>query len=489
MIKDDNFYNEFHIQALPVPEDTLRPQSTSGLPVNVAMIMFDSQSAANFVRHMPKTMKILEKSEDAFIFKGHSIVADGTTGQLCVMWTGMPEEDLPEARRGRAKAKSVDNWPFIYKDFHNHGYTSLYSEDDPAAGAFNFRLWGWEVKPTHHYARPFWIEAHKFANRYSCVLSQYCHEISFQYLIDFYKINHGNRKLSFNIMSLLSHDNFNHIQLADDDLQKLILQSRGDGVLNNTILIIFGDHGPRSSEWRSTIQGKLEERLPFFSIVLPTWIREKHPEIIQGLRENTGALTSHYDVYATLRHILSYPSMPKNISVGQSLFTKIFKKNRTCESAGVEDHWCPCLQFEEQNVSDSSVIMAAKQVVSYINNQTNSIQKARKLCAKLQLKNILRAGKRIPNKKVQQFARTSGKGYCDSCGVVLDKSLPKKFKNFVYELSFSVLPSNGTYEATAYVNGNIIRVDPNISRTNRYGDEPSCIQNEYPFLRKYCYCR
>ena len=69
------------------------PQSTSGLQVSIEIVMCDSQSAANFIRHMPKMMKILEKSENAFIFVGHIIVADGTTDQLCAMWTGMFEKN------------------------------------------------------------------------------------------------------------------------------------------------------------------------------------------------------------------------------------------------------------------------------------------------------------------------------------------------------------------------------------------------------------
>ena len=55
---------------------------------------------------------------------------------------------------------------------------------------------------------------------------------------------------------------------------------------DNTILIIFGDHGQRAGPFRSSMQGKLEERLPFYSITTPQSFRRKHKELLENLKHN-----------------------------------------------------------------------------------------------------------------------------------------------------------------------------------------------------------
>lgn len=76
-----------------------------------------------------------------------------------------------------------------------------------------------------------------------------------------------------------------------------------DSFLNNTLLIIFADHGARFSGLRKTIQGKLEERFPFMSITTPKWFPGKYPDLYNNLVHNSRVLTSPFDVYATFRHI------------------------------------------------------------------------------------------------------------------------------------------------------------------------------------------
>ena len=61
----------------------------SGLPLNIIHLMIDSQSHANFERQLIKTMPVLHGDPNTIIFDGHTIVADGTTGQLTAAFTGM----------------------------------------------------------------------------------------------------------------------------------------------------------------------------------------------------------------------------------------------------------------------------------------------------------------------------------------------------------------------------------------------------------------
>ena len=57
-----------------------------------------------------------------------------------------------------------------------------------------------------------------------------------------------------------------------------------------------------------------------------------------------------------------------------------------------------------------------------------------------------------------------------------------------YQVQFVTEPSNATYEATVrFVRGKF-KVNIGVSRVNKYGSQPDCITNEYPHLRKFCYC-
>lgn len=56
---------------------------------------------------------------------------------------------------------------------------------------------------------------------------------------------------------------------------------------------------------RDTLQGKLEERLPFFSFVFPDWFKIKHKQEYINFRENAYRLTTPFDIHATLQDLLS----------------------------------------------------------------------------------------------------------------------------------------------------------------------------------------
>ena len=63
------------------------------------------------------------------------------------------------------------------------------------------------------------------------------------------------------------------------------------------------------------------------SNTVPRWFTEKYPDLYKNFVHNSKVLTTLFDVYATLRHILSYPNYPGDKITGQSLFTKIYKRS------------------------------------------------------------------------------------------------------------------------------------------------------------------
>ena len=472
----DSIHSELYIQIQAnnnTSEAARKTRTKSELGYNVAFLMFDSQSAANFQRKMKKTFKFLNENENSIILNGHTINGDGTTAQLCALLIGMLEEDLPEARRGRPSSGHVDRWPFIFKEFSEEGYVTMFSEDDASLASFNYRLHGFKRQPADHYARPFWIRVEDSVYERYCVGGKTTCEIGLEYIMNFYDIYRKVLKFSFTAFSAISHNSMNSVQAGDNDLFDFLQEFKRKGHMDDTILIIFSDHGLRAANFRETIQGKLEERLPFMSITLPPSLTKNHPEVYEALKHNSDVLTTHFDMHATLKHILNYPRQPWNIT-GQSLFTHINQSARTCESAGIKDHWCPCLTFSEVKVNEAHIVNGVDFLLKHINEDIiDKNEEASKKCAKLTLKLIKRASVRLPGEAVQTFKDTFQNSKCDECGVVKSKKKSMRGSDKQeYEFVFSVEPSNGLFEATVIKNGRQWILDGEISRLNLYGDQP-----------------
>ena len=62
--------SDVHMHVFPKKEVLERPTKPGGIPLNVALIMFDSTSAANFRRKMPNTLEYLTKNLDSLIMEG-----------------------------------------------------------------------------------------------------------------------------------------------------------------------------------------------------------------------------------------------------------------------------------------------------------------------------------------------------------------------------------------------------------------------------------
>ena len=61
---------DVHMHVFPKQEVLERPQKPVGIPLNVALVMFDSTSAANFVRKMPSSLEYLNKSLGSVFMQG-----------------------------------------------------------------------------------------------------------------------------------------------------------------------------------------------------------------------------------------------------------------------------------------------------------------------------------------------------------------------------------------------------------------------------------
>lgn len=64
-------------------------------------------------------------------------------------------------------------------------------------------------------------------------------------LFQFFTVYKTKPKFLFGFHGELSHDDYNLVGVADDDLLELLKELNESKALNNTILIIMADHGHR----------------------------------------------------------------------------------------------------------------------------------------------------------------------------------------------------------------------------------------------------
>ncbi|KAG7295316.1 hypothetical protein JYU34_022322, partial [Plutella xylostella] len=162
----------------------------------------------------------------------------------------------------------------------------------------------------------------------------------------------------------------------------------------------------RYAKQRSTLIGKLEERLPFLAIILPERYKRSHPEALANLRGNKRTLTTPHDLYHTYLEIMglreyqnSYRVPGSSFQRGMSLVEPI-PKNRTCADAGVEAHWCACVKWTRVAEQDPLYRRSAEALVQYINTLTEEMRSS---CAIRTLSHISYVQQLAPSKQLLTF--------------------------------------------------------------------------------------
>ncbi|GFT83877.1 uncharacterized protein NPIL_74251 [Nephila pilipes] len=465
---------------------SIQPPAES-MKLNVLMFGLDSMSRLHYMRKLPKTYKYLTEVLKASVLKGYNIVGDGTPQALIPMLTGFTELELPETRKRMSDANYVNIYPFAWKNFTANGYVTAYGEDVPVTGVFTYRLKGFSELPTDHYMRSFYVEAEKVLREHPklCLGNKPRHAVMLDWLRQFYEVYSDVPKFAFGFHGELSHDDYNMVGYADSDLEKFLKGLHDDGILNNTLLIMLSDHGHRFSSIREMQQGKQEERLPFFAVVVPPWLEKVYPTHVKNLRINENRLVTPFDIHSTLLTILdpNVPNIGDLSSRSISIFSEI-PQERTCTMASIEPHWCACLSWAKMSIEDPIASEVGAAVIDFINELTNF---QRQNCEMLQLKEVTRIEKLQPNKALLKFRKNA-----DKDGFVGEFSDNTQLTEILYQVQLRAFPSDAVYEASVKhdtVKKTFIVKEDELSRVNMYANQEHCIHDTYPNLRKYCYCK
>lgn len=327
---------------------------------NVLIIGIDSISRLSFIRQLPETYQFLSKQLNAFIFRGMTKVGDNTFPNLVAMLTGksVNNDELPKVQDPTG---TYDEWPCLWKNFSDAEYATLYAEDMPKISLFNYLRGGLKNTPTDHYMRPFWlaVEASKllFLSSSLCFGNIPKHLLQLNYTRAFVQ-EYSKRQIPFFAFSFfveLSHDYMRIVPSADGDFKSWLGDLFDSGHLNDTFLFFISDHGHRFDSMRSTLVGRIEERMPFFALVVPPSLYETHPQVVESLKLNVGRLITPYDIYFSILDVLNHDMQKWQLgtatsSRGTTIFSQI-SSNRTCEEAGIPDHYCVCEREEQLDVS------------------------------------------------------------------------------------------------------------------------------------------
>ncbi|XP_026317897.1 uncharacterized protein LOC113228748 [Hyposmocoma kahamanoa] len=348
--------------------------------INVLMFGYDSTSRNGFIRKMPESYEYLKNDLEATFLTGYNIIGDGTTWALHALLTGRNELDLPEARKRFVKT-FLNNSDFIFHKLRKDGYRTAYYEDSPNMGTFQLRFQGFAEQPADHYLRDFYFELSKLSTDKQ---NEFCvgDTPSYTFLMNITQqfFTQDGKKFCFTKVGDMCHYDFNLLASADKDFVKFLRWFKETGRLQNTLLMIFGDHGVRRTDVRATYQGKMEERLPLMAIVLPEQLIKSRPEIKSALKANADILTTPYDIYNTVLdavdmtdHWITYKVKGADLPRGLTLFRPI-PSTRSCSEAAIENRWCTCHTWQTIHSSNKRYHLAAAALVDHINDVTKSIR-------------------------------------------------------------------------------------------------------------------
>lgn len=464
--------------------------------LNVYIFGIDSLSRLAAQRTIPITLRYIEEDLRGFIMKGYTKVGVNTFPNLISLLTGKVcySKELPPY------VEQLDPYPFLWNNFSDSGYATMFAEDMPEMGSFSY--WkGFKEQPCMHYLRPFYLALKKFQlpdidwgylgweninirlGKHSalCIKNTPKHHFYMNYYKQFIEFYGNKRKFSLGWLNELTHEFDNIVQLADRDFMLFFKWMKDSGRLDNSLLIVMSDHGIMRKSIKNTLAGRTENRMPLFAIVVPPHITARYPHISRNLETNTKRLSTVYDAHETLVDILrsdflrSKTALNENEKLprGISFFREIPEK-RSCDDAAIPGDYCVCNSYDQMDAGSTVSKDVAQFLVSYINQV---LSKQGDKCAKLQIsliKDFFLVNSNLQRRKEnEEFTFRN---------IFISDTEDKKFLSV-----FETVPGHALFEATVSTNKKgSYDVIGRVNRVNKYGNQSWCIENK--FAKPLCYC-
>ena len=243
---------------------------------------------------------------------------------------------------------------------------TIFVEDAPSLAIFNFGAEGFQYQPTDYYTRPIYLEYERNLGHNGIGCGYRCLGLrsSLAFLLNHAektaRVFRDKKYFGFHWSCSATHDTFNIPTEVDETVEKFLETLTRDDLLNNTLLIVMADHGPRlprglqrgKSNFFYTSQGQCEKRLPLLMLAFPDWFKRKYSLALENIRRNSRMLTTHFDLHRTFHDLLNLNLLEKENLLqkyrndqkpnqGRSLFLPISSK-RTCHEANIPPEYCAC---------------------------------------------------------------------------------------------------------------------------------------------------
>ncbi|CAG9860212.1 unnamed protein product [Phyllotreta striolata] len=366
-----NVYTNVHATALYRPR---KRENSENSKFSVLLLGIDSMSKSNLIRTMPKTFRYLE--DNFYNLRGYTKIGENTLPNLMAILSGHNMDQLNSFCNDSVK---FNNCKFIWDKFKALGYVTAYLEDEVEISTFNYNRAGFSEEPTDLYYRAYMIASEKLKlvlryGLYYCTGPEVAGERVLNAAKDFAITFKDSPSFGLFWANSFSHNDINLPSTMDESMLNMLTDPELLRAMDNTILILFSDHGFRFGDIRYTHSGWLEERLPFIYFHLPEKFKRIHRDKFDNFMTNTRRLTVPYDVFNTLQDILrmgnpSYVVQPSEGCIScQSLFAEV-PENRTCNDAQLSKHWCTCKGHVYIDPNSPQVRSLGDRVVNKINDR------------------------------------------------------------------------------------------------------------------------
>ncbi|KAF1751284.1 hypothetical protein GCK72_017838 [Caenorhabditis remanei] len=345
-----------------IPEPEAKILKSDSKQFSISILGLDSTSRAQFGRHMRKTTDLLQSMG--------SVVGDNSAVNLIPILA----DELSETENlnlldetGDVNLNKIlptktplnpDTIQWIWKHLPPE-YITMFNDDvmHTSRGLFHYPpdnfLDGFGESPARFYYRPYYNHLYSQLSNWwrKCLDGELLAEVFIDSWFRFERIFSKIPHFGFTFISSLTHDDPNNLEMLDHTLFHRLDYLNRTGSLENTILIILGDHGNRVHPLnRYTFAGKIEERAPYLSILVPPRFRKLFPEKYRNLRENSQRFVSNFHVHSTLKFITSLSKNLESSRRNKSLF-ELQPMNSTCQDNRVISNHCLCMVDASQDIS------------------------------------------------------------------------------------------------------------------------------------------
>ncbi|KAM3963411.1 uncharacterized protein ACR2FA_002347 [Aphomia sociella] len=431
---------------------------------NVLMLGMDSMSLSRFTQTLRRTVNFLKDNYWPG-FRGFHKVGDNTFPNLMATFTGKNLSAISEECTGKM---DECNDLLIWNTFKEAGYVTAYGEDYLKLPDTFSKNYVFKKQPTDHYMRPLFLSGETQLKDHPliCAGKESSGQQILNFALDFANTYRDDSFFGLFWVNSYSHNMNSRPQTADKMFENFFNQLTYTGVLTNTFVIFFSDHGIRFGEHRLKVESYYDERMPFLFIWTPLKFRGKHPELYKAVAINQFRLVTPYDLYNSLIYInrmATCNNTNKDLSEGcpncQSLF-EVISANRTCRDVAIHDKWCSCHKLYPLDVEANSGVKSVLHVVSHIQTMIKTIKTQQCWgCMALSLKKVHRIHFYYDNDKI----------------------------NLHYLVAFHMTPGNLSYEATVRQNEKEFELIGPVSFISGYRGLGKCTLELRD--RIYCVCQ